>query len=276
MIFIAISGSFMPQLALSNPLLEPSPLPLQAPAFDKIVTSDYEPAFEEAIRLKLAEIAGIADNSEPPTFDNTIMALERAGQSLQRVEAIFYTVFAAQGDSAMEAIDKSVSQKTADANNSIYLNEKLFGRLREIYEKRATLGLDEEANRLLEIYYLDFVRSGAELSVANKVQFRQANIQLADLESQFTAALRGASKAGALIVDSPKALDGLSAGEIDMAAEQATAEGQRGKFLIPLQNTTQQPSLAALTDRSTREQLFTNSVKRAERGDSNDSREIIT
>ncbi|MGR9431383.1 M3 family metallopeptidase [Rhizobium leguminosarum] len=265
----------MPVPALSNPLLEPSPLPLQAPVFDKIVTTDYEPAFEEAIRLKLAEIAAITANPEPPNFENTVVALEKAGQTLQRVEAVFYTVFAAQADSALEAIDQNVSQKLADTNNSIYLNDKLFGRLREVYEKRASLGLDSEAGRLLDIYYLEFVRSGAELSPAHKVEFQQANIQLADLESRFSAALRGASKTNALIVDDRKALEGLSSSEIDIAAEQAASQGQLGKFLIPLQNTTQQPALAALTDRSTREKFFANSVKRAERGDTNDTREII-
>ncbi len=258
-----------------NPFMHASTLPFQAPDFNKIKDSDFEPAFDEGIKEQLAEIDQIANNKEEPTFENTLVALEESGQLLNRVEYVFEMLTGANTNPTLQDLQEKVAPKMAAQNDAIFLNPKLFERVKEIHQKKDGLNLDAESARLLEYYYDEFVRSGANLSTEKKEQLKKLNEEEASLSAKFTNQLLDAAKNGALLVDNQKALNGLSESEIAMAAQNAKENGKDGKYLLSLQNTTQQPDLQSLENRSTRKQLFDASWTRAEKGDSNDTRETI-
>lgn len=264
------------QFSSENPFASASTLLYQAPPFNKIHDSDYKPAMEEGMRLQLAEIGKIASNPEPATFDNTIVAMERSGELLTRVASVFFSMTSANTNDDLQNILSAVAPELAAHGDAISLNEKLFQRVKHIYDKRADLGLTSEQKYLVERYYMDFVRSGALLSEPDKARLRAINQEIATLRTEFQIKLLAATKAGALVIDDKKQLDGLSEHEIGAAAEAAHVRGLDGKWVLPLQNTTQQPAQVSLTDRSVRQQLFLNSSLRTERGDSNDTRQIIT
>ncbi len=258
-----------------NPFMHASTLPFQAPDFNKIKDNDFEPAFDEGIKEQLAEIDQIANNKEEPTFENTLVALEKSGQLLNRVEYVFEMLTGANTNPTLQDLQEKVAPKMAAQNDAIFLNPKLFERVKKIHQKKDGLNLDAESARLLEYYYDEFVRSGANLSTEKKEQLKKLNEEEASLSAKFTNQLLDAAKNGALLVDNQKALNGLSESEIAMAAQNAKENGKEGKYLLSLQNTTQQPDLQSLENRSTREQLFDASWTRAEKGDSNDTRETI-
>ncbi|WP_438381413.1 M3 family metallopeptidase [Asaia sp. BMEF1] len=261
--------------APSNPLFQASPLPYQAPPFDKIKDSDYVPAFEKGMADQLKEMQAIANNKAAPTFDNTIVAMERSGQLLGRVQSVFYGVYSADKDDAMDAIDSKEAPKLSQHSDEIYLNPKLFHRVKTLYDNRAKLNLTPEQAMLLEVTFQQFVHSGAELSHPDQQKLRAINTQLSKLETAYNQKLIASAKAGALVVDKKEALVGLDDGAV--ASAQKAAEGRKlpGKYVLPLQNTTQQPDLASLSDRTTREALFNQSWTRAEKGDANDTRQTI-
>ncbi len=258
-----------------NPFMHASTLPFQAPDFNKIKDSDFEPAFDEGIKEQLAEIDQIANNKEEPTFENTLVALEKSGQLLNRVEYVFEMLTGANTNPTLQDLQEKVAPKMAAQNDAIFLNPKLFERVKKIHQKKDGLNLDAESARLLEYYYDEFVRSGANLSTEKKEQLKKLNEEEASLSAKFTNQLLDAAKNGALLIDNQEALNGLSESEIAMAAQNAKENGKDGKYLLSLQNTTQQPDLQSLENRSTREQLFDASWTRAEKGDSNDTRETI-
>ena len=260
----------------TNPFAQPSTLPLQAPDFAKIKDTDYEPAFEEAMRVHLKEIEAIANNKAAPTFDNTIVAMEKAGRMLDRVGLAFSAVVGANTNDTLDKTQTDTAPELAAHQDAIYLNAKLFARVKAIYDARASLNLDPESQQLLKVYYLQFVHSGANLSETDKARLREINKQDASLETSFQQKLVAAAKAGALVLDDKSQLAGLSDGDIANAAHEAETRGMKGKFVIPLQNTTQQPLLASLTNRDTREKLFNASWTRTEKGDANDTRADIS
>ena len=268
-------ASAAPATQRKNPLITKSDLPFQAPPFDKIRDSDYAPAFAKGMNEQLAEIDKIANNPAKPTFGNTLVALEQSGQTLHRVEMVFNDVFAANSDKALNKVNEEMAPKLAAHQDAIYLNEKLFKRIQTLYNERDSLKLDPASARLLTWYYDDFVHHGAKLSADDQSRLKALNEQESKLTSQFVNKLLAATKAGALIVDDKSKLAGLSQGEIAAAAEAAKTRGLTGKWVIPLQNTTQQPALAELTDRAVRKQLFENSYMRTERGGPNDTRNTI-
>jgi peptidyl-dipeptidase Dcp len=259
-----------------NPFAAPSTLPFHAPPFDKIKDSDYQPAFEQGMKQQLAEIQQIADNSAAPTFENTIVAMEKSGRMLDRVSETFFNVVQANTNPTLDKIQTAEAPKLAAHQDAIYLNPKLFTRVKAVYEQRDKLHLDPESQQLLKIYYMQFVHAGANLSDADKARLREINKQDATLETAFQQKLVAATKAGALVVDNKSDLEGLSEQEIAAAADAAKARGMSGKYVIPLQNTTQQPLLVSLTNRDVRQKLFNNSWTRTEKGDANDTRDIIT
>ncbi|WP_372382748.1 peptidyl-dipeptidase Dcp [Xanthomonas sp. NCPPB 1068] len=261
--------------AAPNPLLTASTLPFQAPPFDKIKDSDYLPAFEEGMRLHLAEVRKIADNSEPPTFDNTIEALERSGETLTRVSRIFFGLVQADTSDARQKIQEEIAPKLAAHEDEINLDPKLFARVKTIYDQRDTLNLDPEQKRLVERDYENLVRAGAQLSDADKDSLRKLNVEETTLSTQFHTRLVAASAAAAVVVDDKAKLDGLSEGDIAAAAEAAKARKLDGKYLLTLQNTTQQPVLASLKNRELRAEVLKASETRAEKGDANDTRQTI-
>jgi peptidyl-dipeptidase Dcp len=265
-----------PAPAPTNPLLAPSPLPFEAPPFDKITDGDFGPALEQGMKEQLAEVMKIAENPAPPTLENTLVALERSGQLLTRVYLVFNGLSSANTSPALQQLQEDVAPKLAALRDALFLNPKLFGRVEAIYNKRAELHLDPESLRLVEYDYEQFVHAGARLSDADKATLKQLNERDAALSARFANQLLAAAKAGALVTDDAAALAGLGPGELDAAVQAAKARGLEGKWLIPLQNTTQQPALSSLKDRATRKELFMNSWLRAERGDANDTRATIS
>ena len=260
----------------SGPFAQASTLPFQAPRFDSIRDSDFLAAFGQAMAEQSGEIGQIAHNPAPPTFANTLVAMERSGAMLRRVQAVFGVLSQTDSNPEREAIQKAVAPRLAAHNDAIYLNPQLFARVHDIYNHRDQLHLDPEQRQLLQLVYQRFIRAGAQLSATDQSKLRQINTQLSTLQTVFGQKLLAATKAGGLVVDSPSALAGLGNGEIAAAAEAAKVRGQAGKWVIPLQNTTQQPLLGALDDRMTRERLFEQSWTRTEKGDANDTRQIIT
>lgn len=259
----------------ANPFATPSTLPLHAPPFDRIKDGDYQPALEEGMKQQIAEIEAIANNPAAPTFDNTIVAMEKSGRMLDRASEAFFAVVQANTDDALDKTQAAEAPKLADHQDAIFLDPKLFARVKAVYDQRDKLHLDGEAAQLVKLYYLQFIHSGANLSAADKTRLREINKQDATLETAFQQKLLAGAKAGALVVDDKAQLAGLSDAEIANAAHAAEARTLKGKYLIPLQNTTQQPLLVSLSDRATREKLFDNSWTRTEKGDANDTRATI-
>jgi peptidyl-dipeptidase Dcp len=261
--------------AQANPFFAASTLPFQAPPFDKIHEGDYQPAIEEGMRQHLAEIGKIADNPEPPTFDNTFVALEKSGALLKRAMLAFEAVTGANTSDALQKVQEVEAPKLAAHQDAIYLNDKLFQRVEAIYNQRDKLNLDPESLRLVEVTYKDFVHNGAKLAAADKAKLKELNKEESTLSTQFTNKLLAATKAGALTVDDAAKLKGLSEGDLAAAAQAAKSRGLDGKWTVTLQNTTQQPALKDLDDRATREALFKASWDRAEHGGDNDTRATI-
>jgi peptidyl-dipeptidase Dcp len=256
-----------------NPFLEASPLLYQAPPFDRIHDADYEPAFTEGMARNLAEIRAIADQADPPTFDNTIVAMEKSGALLTRVAKVFFAMSGANTNDALQKIEQAVAPKLAAHHDAIYLDPKLYARIKALYEHRD--GLDAESKYLTERYHRDFVRAGAELSDADKARLRALNEQESSLGTDFSQKLLAANKAGAVVVDREDELKGLSSGDLSAAAEAAKGRKLEGKWVLTLQNTTQQPEQSSLLDRATRERVFHASAERAEHDDANDTRKTV-
>ncbi|MGO9577648.1 MAG: peptidyl-dipeptidase Dcp [Terriglobales bacterium] len=272
-------GSINPALAAdnfgpSNPFFAPSTLPLQAPPFDKIKDEDFQPAIEAGMAQQQAEILAIANNPEAPTFDNTIVALEKSGQLLTRVSEVFDGVTGANTNDTLQKVRTIEAPKLAAQLDFIYLNTKLFARVAAIYKQRDTLKLDPESMRLVEYDYKKFVHAGANLSEADKTELKKLNEEESSLSDTFLNKLLAATKEGAFVTTDKTALAGLSEARI-AAARQAAADRQLDAFVIALQNTTQQPDLASLTNRGTRQTIFERSWNRTERGNANDTRDTI-
>lgn len=262
-------------MSLTNPFLHHSTLPYQAPQFDQIEDCHYRPAFDEGVKQKRAEIAAIVQNQQAPDFTNTLLALEQSGALLTRVTSVFFAMTAAHTNDELQRLDEAFSAELAALANDIYLNDALFARIDAVWQQRSSLELEGESLRLLEVVHQRFVLAGARLNDADKARLKALNTESATLTSQFNQRLLAANKAGALVVDDARQLDGLSAEEIAVAAQTASDKGLEVRWVIPLLNTTQQPALAALRDRQTRENLFTQAWTRAEKNDANDTRAII-
>ena len=258
-----------------NPFATASALFDQAPPFDRIHARDFQPAIEEGMRQHLAEVALVAADTAAPTFANTIVALERSGPLLRRVSAVFFALASANTNDTIQQVQTDEAPRLAAHSDAIFLNDTLFRRVKSLYDRRATLGLDTTQLYLVERYYRDFVRAGALLSDVDKTKLRALNQEEATLSTDFQKKLLAATKAGAVVVDDSAQLDGLSAGDVAVAAQAAKDRKLTGKWVIALRNTTQQPAQAELRNRALRERLFRASTTRAERGDSNDTREII-
>src|SRR5215472_6823612 len=262
------------QFGPSNPFYATSTLPLQAPAFDKIKDSDYQPAIEAGMAQQREQVRAIAENPDPPTFDNTLVALEKSGQLFNRVMLVFNGVIGANRSAELEKVHEIEAAKLAAHKDAIFLDSKLFHRVDTIYKLRESLKLDPESLRLVEYYHQQFVQAGANLSDADKTELKKLNEEESTLSAAFSTKLLAATKAGAFLTTDKNALAGLSDDRLKGAAQAANDRKLEG-YLILLQNTTQQPDLASLSQRSTRQAIFENSWKRAERGDANDTRDTV-
>jgi peptidyl-dipeptidase Dcp len=270
-----VAASAAAPLDASNPFAKPSTLPFQYPAFDKIKDEHFLPAFAAGMREHLREIDTIANNAKAPTFDNTIVAMERSGQLLTRVATTFSNLQGANTNDTLDGIDREMSPKLASHNDTIYLNDKLFQRVKTLHAKRASLGLDKESAYLLERYYKDFVRAGANLSAADKDKLKAYNSELATLQTTFSQNTLKERDASALVVDKRADLDGMAPAAIDAAAAEAKKRGMDGKFVLAIVNTTGQPLQAELTNRAVRERLTAASLARGSRGGEFDNTKIV-
>jgi peptidyl-dipeptidase Dcp len=225
-------------LAASNPFAKPSALQYGYPAFDKIKNEHFAPAFAEGMRQQAAEIEKIANNKAAPTFENTIVAMERSGQLLTRVQSVFSALIGSYTNDTLQALDKELAPKLAAHGDAIRLNPKLYARIKALYDKRDTLKLDAESTFLIERYNKDFVRAGAQLSEADKQKLRAYNGQLAALQTAFSQNVLKEVNASAFVVDTREELAGLPEKAIAAAALEAKKRGLDGKFVIPVVNTT--------------------------------------
>jgi peptidyl-dipeptidase Dcp len=266
----AQAGTFGPQ----NPFYAPSTLPFHAPPFDKIKDSDYQPAIDAGMAEQLKEVEAIANNPAPPTFDNTLLAFEKSGQLLARVMNVFNGVTSANTNEVLQKVQVYEAPRQAALHDAIYLNSKFFARVKAIYNQRESLHLDAESLKLVDYTFKEFVHSGANLSEADKEKLKKINEEDSTLQASFINKLLAATKAGAYFTSDASALAGYSPSQLAAAAQAAEGRSQKG-WLIPLQNTTQQPDLVYLTNRATRQALFESSWNRAERGDANDTRQLI-
>lgn len=261
--------------AATNPFFEPSTLPYQLPPFDRITDADYLPAFEKGMADQRAEFDAIANNPEPPSFDNTIVAAERSGQVLLRVSNVFFNLVGANTNPQMEKVQSTVAPLLAAHADAITLDPKLYARIKTLHDQRDKLGLDAEQLRLLDRYHLDFVRAGARLDEKQKTRLREINGELASLQTRFSQNLLKENNASAVVVDDRASLAGMSDAAIAAAAEAAKERKLEGKYVLALQNTSGQPALASLQDRALRERLQKASVGRASRGGEFDNRATI-
>jgi peptidyl-dipeptidase Dcp len=263
-------GEFGP----SNPFYAASELPFHAPPFDKIKDTDYQPAIEAGMAQQRAEMRIIADNSAPPTFENTIIAMEKTGQLFSRVMLVFNGVSGANLNPTLQKVQDIEAPKLAAQQDAIFLDPKLFQRVSAIYKDRASLKLDPEALHLVEWYYKEFVHAGANLSDGDKADLKKLNEEESTLSNAFVTKLLGATKDAAFVTTDKNALAGFSAARLE-GAEQSAKDRKVPGYVVPLQNTTQQPDLVSLSVRATRQAIFENSWNRAERGGHNDTRDTI-
>ncbi|EPS6958018.1 peptidyl-dipeptidase Dcp [Klebsiella aerogenes] len=259
----------------NNPFLHVSLLPYQAPHFDLIEDSHYRPAFDEGVRRQREEIAAIINNPAPADFDNTLVALEQSGQLLGRVTRVFFAMAGANTNPLIQQLDEQFSAELAELGNDIWLNDALYQRVKQVWQQRDALSLDPESRRLLEVSWQRFQLAGAALVQEQKTALKALNTEEALLQSQFQQRLLAAVKSGGLVVDYQHQLDGLAADEIAAAADAARDKGLHDRWLLALTNTTQQPALQALADRQTRHNLFAASWTRNQKGDANDTRELV-
>ena len=258
----------------SNPFYAVSTLPYHAPPFDKIRDEDYQPALEAGMAQQLIEMRAIASNPEAPTFENTLVAMEKSGALLSRSRAAFSAVSAANTNPALDKVKEIEAPKFAAQQDAIFLDAKLFARVKAVYDQRASLHLDPESLRLVEVTYDDFVHQGANLSEHEKIELKQLNEEASKLSNTFSTRLLAATRNGAYVTKDKAALAGLSDAKLSAAAQAAASRKVEG-YALALQNTTQQPDLVSLTDRATRQAIFENSWNRAEKGDATDTRDTI-
>ena len=254
-----------------NPLLQMSTLQYQAPPFDLIQDQHFKPAFEYGLKFHDKEINAIANNLEKPTFKNTVLALELSGVDLYRAVGIFSNLTGSNTNPRLQALDEEYSPIFSAHNDKIYLNSKLYQRIKAI----DLLKLKGEDKKLTEYYLQQFELAGANLSDPNKEKMKAINSQLASLGTLFGNKLLVARKNGAVLFDTASDLDGLSADELLAAKNRATEAGHEGKYLIGLLNTTQQPLLSSLNNRFTREKIYKSSWTRAEKNDDGDTRDLL-
>ena len=260
----------------ASPFAAESPLPLHYPQFDQIKDSDFAPAFDAGMAAQLKEIDAIAGNPEQPTFQNTIIAMEKSGQVLDRAASVFFNLVSSDKNDARDKLQTEYSPRFSAHQDAIALNPKLFSRIKALYDQRATLGLDAADQRLLERRYKDFVRAGAALDDAQKARIREINTELSKLGTQFDQNVLAEVNDSAVVVDTREELKGLTDEQIAAAAQAAKSRGKEGKYVLTLLNTTGQPPLSQLENRGVRERLFKASVARGSRGNQWDNTGIIS
>ena len=251
-----------------NPFFSESKLPYHTADFSKIKSEDFKPALLQGMVEQLAEIEKIANNSAKPTFENTLVEMEKSGQLLARVSHVFGLLTGADTNETLQAVEEELSPKFAAHSDAIYLNDQLFKRVKALHDAKSTLNLDKESARLLDVYYQKFELAGANLSSAQKEELKKLNGEIASLETKFSNQLLKGTKAGG-VTFSKEELVGLSDADLE-SFKQAD-----GTYLVSLLNTTQQPELQNMTSKASRKNLFDAAWIRTEKKDENDTRATI-
>ena len=266
-----------PEAALisSNPFFSESPLYLNYPPFDQIENAHFLPAFLRGMAEQSAEIEAIAQQSEPATFANTIIAMELSGQLLNRTDSVFSAMSSAHTNDEIRALEQQLAPQLAAHDDSIMLNRELFARISRLYEQREGLTLDAQSKRLLGEYYSDFVRAGAALFVEQQQRMKELNGQIATLQTRYSQQILSEMNDLAILVDSREELTGLDEALVAAAEAEADERGRQGKFVIPLLNTSGQPALASLQNRAVRETMHRTSLSRGNRGGEFDNRKLL-
>ena len=260
-------------LKTDNPFSAASALPLQAPPFDRILEEHYLPAFEAGMEQHLAEVRAIATQTNPPDFTNTIEAMERAGELLDRVASVFFNLTGSTVTDGLQAIQAEVAPKLASHRDTIWLDRELFGRVQAVYAQRDSLGAEQ--HQLVDRYHTAFLRAGAELDADKQQRIREINEQCSKLTTKFQECLLKDTKEQAVIIDNLAELDGLNDGDISAAKSAATEAGHDGKYLITLQLPTSQGILSSLNHRDTRKRIFEASAGRCSQGNEHDTQAIV-
>ncbi|MFY8299623.1 M3 family metallopeptidase [Pseudoalteromonas sp. SS15] len=255
----------------TNPLFVKSPLQFQTPQFDLIKDEHFVPAFEQGMKEQLAEIDAIVNNTEAPSFENTIVAMEKSGELLTRASRIFFNLNGTDSNDARRAIQTEMAPKFAAHGDNINLNKALFERVEAVYNQRAALNLTAEEKRLVEVLYKGFVRSGAKLNEDQKTRIREINKELSTIGTQFSQNIMALIKNNVVIVEDKAQLAGLSDAQIASLATAAAEAGHEGKYLIKITNTTRQPILASLENRDLREKVWRASAERALTGENSNA-----
>jgi peptidyl-dipeptidase Dcp len=258
----------------TNPFFSPSTLPYGLPPFAEIREEHYLPAFRRGMTEQLAEVAAVAASEDPPTYENTIVALERTGALLRRVSHVFFNQASSDTNATVQEIEAEVSTELAAHDDAIHLDPGLYARVEALYDTRHELGLDAESLRLLERYHTRFERAGARLPEAGRQRLRELNTRIAAACTAFEQNLFAGTKAAALVLDSADELAGLSPGAVAAAAENGRSLGHDGKYVLNLKNFSNQQELASLERREVRERLLAASLGRG-LGGANDNRGLV-
>ena len=259
-----------------NPFFEESPLYLNYPPFDRIENGHYMPAFERGMQEQLAELNDIINQAGAPTFENTIIPLELSGQLLSRVATVFFSMSGAHTNEGIRELEQELAPQLAAHSDKILLNPALFERISVLKEQREQLRLDAQSLRLLEQYHVDYVRAGAALTRQHQEQVRELNSEIAVLQTQYRQNIQSEVNDLAIVVGSREELTGMSEALITAAQNEAESRDMQGKFVIPLLNTSGQPSLSSLQNRALRERIYTTSISRGSRGGAYDNRQVLS
>ncbi|HNK41593.1 MAG TPA: M3 family metallopeptidase, partial [Flavobacteriales bacterium] len=257
--------------ATANPLAAKSTLVFQAPLFNLIKDSDYEPAIEAGMKKQLEEVRVIVENKEAPSFENTIVAMEKSGQDLTRAAKIFFGLTGSATNDTLQAVKARLAPKLTAHGDAITMNDALFQRVKAVHDGLATDSMDPVRTRLVERYFTRFKRAGALLDAKGKEELMKLNEEEANLNTRFQDNILKARSAAAVLVDKKEDLDGLDEEAIAAAAESARSKGHEGKWLIEIVNTTTQPVLSSLKNRALRERIFKASIARNSGGEADNS-----
>ena len=260
---------------MTNPFFEPSTLPYGMPPFAEIRDEHYRPAFEKGMADQLEEIAAITASADLPTFENTMLPLERSGQLLDRVATVFYNKSSADSTDFTNELEEEIAPLLAAHSDAIRLDSQLYWRITTIHDQLDQLGLDAESRYLVERYYVEYTVAGAGLNEAEKARLRDYNQHLSTLTTRFEKNLLADTNDLAVVADDVSELDGLGAGEVSAAAEAAKDRGLEGKYLITLVLPTGHPFLSSLTNRQVRERIMAASRARGNRGGDWDNSELV-
>ena len=261
--------------ASENPFFAAYETPYEVPPFDKIKNKHFQPAFEEGMKVHSEEIEKIANDTSEPTFENTILAMENAGELLSKVSTVFFNLSSAHTNDSIKELAQTIAPELSKHNDNIYLNEKLFQRVKSVYENQSKLNLGEEEKKLLEENYKQFVRSGANLNADDKSKLKKINEELSLLSVQFGNNVLAETNNYELVVDKNEDLSGLPESLIEAAANTAKEKGKEGKWVFTLQNASVMPFLQFADNRELRKEIWTAYQNRGNNGNEADNNEIL-